>query len=239
MKIALPRKVMMIIKNLQLHGYEAYAVGGCVRDSILARRPKDWDITTSARPEEVKKLFRRTVDTGIEHGTVTVLLGRDGYEVTTYRIDGAYEDSRHPKEVLFTNRLEEDLRRRDFTINAMAYNDEVRLVDVFGGMQDLNHHLIRCVGDPRERFSEDALRILRAVRFSAQLNFPIEEETAEAVRELAPTLENISAERIQAELVKLLVSAHPERIQDAYELGITRIILPEWDAMAGAEYSPS
>ena len=126
MKIALPRKVMMIIKNLQLHGYEAYAVGGCVRDSILARRPKDWDITTSARPEEVKKLFRRTVDTGIEHGTVTVLLGRDGYEVTTYRIDGAYEDSRHPKEVLFTNRLEEDLRRRDFTINAMAYNDEVR-----------------------------------------------------------------------------------------------------------------
>ncbi len=235
MKIALPRKVMMIIKNLQLHGYEAYAVGGCVRDSILARRPKDWDITTSARPEEVKKLFRRTVDTGIEHGTVTVLLGRDGYEVTTYRIDGAYEDSRHPKEVLFTNRLEEDLRRRDFTINAMAYNDEVRLVDVFGGMQDLNHHLIRCVGDPRERFSEDALRILRAVRFSAQLNFPIEEETAEAVRELAPTLENISAERIQAELVKLLVSAHPERIQDAYELGITRIILPEWDAMAGVE----
>ena len=225
----------MIIKNLQLHGYEAYAVGGCVRDSILARRPKDWDITTSARPEEVKKLFRRTVDTGIEHGTVTVLLGRDGYEVTTYRIDGAYEDSRHPKEVLFTNRLEEDLRRRDFTINAMAYNDEVRLVDVFGGMQDLNHHLIRCVGDPRERFSEDALRILRAVRFSAQLNFPIEEETAEAVRELAPTLENISAERIQAELVKLLVSAHPERIQDAYELGITRIILPEWDAMAGVE----
>ncbi len=173
MKIALPRKVMMIIKNLQLHGYEAYAVGGCVRDSILARRPKDWDITTSARPEEVKKLFRRTVDTGIEHGTVTVLFGRDGYEVTTYRIDGAYEDSRHPKEVLFTNRLEEDLRRRDFTINAMAYNDEVRLVDVFGGMQDLNHHLIRCVGDPRERFSEDALRILRAVRFSAQLNFPM------------------------------------------------------------------
>ena len=123
-------------KFSQLHGYEAYAVGGCVRDSILARRPKDWDITTSARPEEVKKLFRRTVDTGIEHGTVTVLLGRDGYEVTTYRIDGAYEDSRHPKEVLFTNRLEEDLRRRDFTINAMAYNDEVRLVDVFGGMQD-------------------------------------------------------------------------------------------------------
>ena len=233
MKIALPRKVIMIINNLQLHGYEAYAVGGCVRDSILAKRPEDWDITTSARPEEIKRLFRRTVDTGIEHGTVTVLIGKDAFEVTTYRIDGAYEDSRHPKEVRFTNRLEEDLRRRDFTINAMAYNDDARLVDVFGGMKDLNHHLIRCVGDPRERFSEDALRLLRAVRFSAQLNFPIEKETAEAVRELAPTLNNISAERIQTELVKLLVSAHPERIQDAYELGITKIILPEWDVMVG------
>lgn len=235
MKIELPRKVKTIINNLQLHGYEAYAVGGCVRDSILARRPEDWDITTSARPEEIKKLFRRTVDTGIEHGTVTVLIEKDSFEVTTYRIDGAYEDSRHPKEVQFTRSLEEDLQRRDFTINAMAYNDEVRLVDPFGGMQDLNHHLIRCVGDPKERFSEDALRILRAVRFSAQLDFPIEPKTAEAVKELASTLENISAERIQAELVKLLVSHHPERIRDAYELGITKVILPEWDAMEGVE----
>ncbi|WP_072524494.1 CCA tRNA nucleotidyltransferase [Clostridium sp. Marseille-P3244] len=235
MKIELPQKVTMIIQNLQLHGYEAYAVGGCVRDSILARRPEDWDITTSARPDEIKKLFNRTVDTGIEHGTVTVLIGKDSYEVTTYRIDGAYEDGRHPKEVRFTRSLKEDLRRRDFTINAMAYNDEVRLVDIFGGMQDLNHHLIRCVGDPKERFSEDALRILRAVRFSSQLNFPIESKTAEAVKELAPTLKNISAERIQAELVKLLVSPHPERIRDAYELGITKVILPEWDAMEGVE----
>lgn len=233
MKITLPGKVTMIINNLQLHGYEAYAVGGCVRDSILAKQPEDWDITTSAKPEEIKRLFRRTVDTGIEHGTVTVLLGKDSFEVTTYRIDGMYEDCRHPKEVIFTNRLEEDLRRRDFTINAMAYNDEVRLVDVFGGMKDLNRHLIRCVGDPVERFSEDALRILRAVRFSAQLNFMIEPVTANAVRELAHTLENISAERIQAELVKLLVSAHPEQIRDAYELGITKVILPEWDAMEG------
>ena len=232
MKIELPKKVLFIINNLQLHGYEAFAVGGCVRDSILARRPQDWDITTSAKPEEIKKLFRRTIDTGIEHGTVTVLFGKDSFEVTTYRIDGAYEDSRHPKEVQFTNRLEEDLRRRDFTINAMAYNDQVRLVDVFGGMQDLNHHLIRCVGDPEERFSEDALRILRAVRFSAQLNFPIESATADAIRKLAPNLQNISAERIQAELVKLLVSPHPERIRDAYELGLTKVILPEWDAMA-------
>lgn len=235
MKIELPRKVIMIINNLQLHGYEAFAVGGCVRDSILCRKPEDWDITTSARPEEIKRLFRRTVDTGIEHGTVTVMIGREGFEVTTYRVDGLYEDSRHPKDVTFTTSLEEDLRRRDFTINAMAYNDEVRLVDVFGGMKDLNHHLIRCVGDPAKRFSEDALRILRAVRFSAQLAFPIEKNTAQAVRELAPTLKNISAERIQVELVKLLMSDHPDLIQDAYELGITKIILPEWDAMVGVE----
>ena len=235
MKIELPKKVLFIINNLQLAGYDAFAVGGCVRDSILARKPQDWDITTSAKPEAIKEIFRRTVDTGIEHGTVTVMIGKDSYEVTTYRIDGAYEDSRHPKEVRFTNCLEEDLRRRDFTINAMAYNDDVRLVDVFGGMQDLNHHLIRCVGDPRERFSEDALRILRAVRFSAQLDFPIEPDTAKAVKELAPNLKNISAERIQTELVKLLTSPHPEHIQDACELGITKVVLPEWDAMVGVK----
>ena len=235
MKIELPKKVLFIINNLQLAGYDAFAVGGCVRDSILARKPQDWDITTSAKPEAIKEIFRRTIDTGIEHGTVTVMIGKDSYEVTTYRIDGAYEDSRHPKEVRFTNCLEEDLRRRDFTINAMAYNDDVRLVDVFGGMQDLNHHLIRCVGDPRERFSEDALRILRAVRFSAQLDFPIEPDTAKAVKELAPNLKNISAERIQTELVKLLTSPHPERIQDACELGITKVVLPEWDAMVGVK----
>ena len=235
MKIELPRKVVLIIKNLQRHGYDAYAVGGCVRDSILNRKPEDWDITTSAKPEQVKRIFRRTVDTGIEHGTVTVLIGKDGFEVTTYRVDGLYEDGRHPKEVTFTSRLEEDLKRRDFTINAMAYNDDERLLDAFGGMRDLNYHLIRCVGDPKERFSEDALRILRAVRFSAQLAFPIEPETAEAIKSLAPNLEKISAERIQAELVKLLVSDHPERIQDACELGITKVVLPEWDDMVGVK----
>ena len=235
MKIELPRKVVLIMKNLHRHGYDAYAVGGCVRDSILNRKPEDWDITTSAKPEQVKRIFRRTVDTGIEHGTVTVLIGKDGFEVTTYRVDGLYEDGRHPKEVTFTSRLEEDLKRRDFTINAMAYNDDERLVDAFGGMRDLNYHLIRCVGDPKERFSEDALRILRAVRFSAQLAFPIEPETAEAIKSLAPNLEKISAERIQAELVKLLVSDHPERIQDACELGITKVVLPEWDDMVGVK----
>ena len=231
MKIELPEKVENIIENLQLHGYEAYAVGGCVRDSILCRAPQDWDITTSARPEQVKELFLRTIDTGIEHGTVTVMMGKEGFEVTTYRVDGQYDDSRHPKEVTFTRSLEEDLKRRDFTINAMAYNDDRRLVDIFGGMNDLNRHLIRCVGDPWERFNEDALRILRAVRFASQLSCTIAPETAEAIKDLAPNLVNISAERIQAELVKLLTSEHPEMLQEAYLLGITKVILPEWDEM--------
>lgn len=235
MKIPLPKKVNMILENLLLHGYEAYIVGGCVRDSVLSRKPEDWDITTSATPEQVKSLFPRTVDTGIEHGTVTVLVGKSGFEVTTYRIDGDYEDSRHPKSVTFTRNLIEDLKRRDFTINAMAYNDEDRLIDPFGGMKDLNSHLIRCVGDPKERFSEDALRILRAVRFSAQLEFPIEEHTAAAIPELVPTLKKISAERIRTELVKLLVSDHPRLLSDAYELGITKVILPEWDEMVGVK----
>jgi len=235
MREPLPHWVTEAMQRLEQNGEEAWLVGGCVRDSILNRKPEDWDITTSAKPEQVKRIFRRTVDTGIEHGTVTVLIGKDGFEVTTYRVDGLYEDGRHPKEVTFTSRLEEDLKRRDFTINAMAYNDDERLVDAFGGMRDLNYHLIRCVGDPKERFSEDALRILRAVRFSAQLAFPIEPETAEAIKSLAPNLEKISAERIQAELVKLLVSDHPERIQDACELGITKVVLPEWDDMVGVK----
>ncbi|KAI4440776.1 MAG: HD domain-containing protein [Ruminococcus sp.] len=233
MKIVLPNKVLMIILNLQMHGYDAYAVGGCVRDSILAKKPQDWDITTSAKPADIKRMFRRTVDTGIEHGTVTVLLGRESFEVTTYRIDGVYEDNRHPKEVRFTNNLEEDLKRRDFTINAMAYNDDVRLVDAFGGMKDLNYHLIRCVGNPKERFSEDALRILRAVRFSAQLGFSIEKSTEAAIKELAPSLRHVSAERIRTELLKILVSNHPEQLREAYRLGITKVILPEWDDMEG------
>ena len=205
MKIELPKKVLFIINNLQLAGYDAFAVGGCVRDSILARKPQDWDITTSAKPEAIKEIFRRTVDTGIEHGTVTVMIGKDSYEVTTYRIDGAYEDSRHPKEVRFTNCLEEDLRRRDFTINAMAYHPERGLVDLFHGMEDMEHKIVRCVGNPMERFHEDALRILRAVRFSAQLGFTIEEKTKAGIQALAPNLKCVSAERIQTELVKLLV----------------------------------
>lgn len=231
MKIQLPEKVKVIIQTLEAVGYEAYAVGGCVRDSVLGRIPADWDITTSALPEQVKELFHRTIDTGIEHGTVTVMMDKEGFEVTTYRIDGEYRDHRHPEQVNFTGELKEDLRRRDFTINAMAYNDRCGMVDAFGGIEDMKHGVIRCVGVAGERFEEDALRILRAVRFAAQLGFEIEKETADAARALAGNLKDISAERIQTELVKLLVSPHPEMLRTAYELGITRVVLPEFDVM--------
>lgn len=231
MKITLPEQVKTIIEKLEENGYEGVAVGGCVRDALLFRNPDDWDITTSAKPEQVKELFKRTVDTGIQHGTVTVLLDREGFEVTTYRIDGEYEDSRHPREVCFTSNLTEDLKRRDFTINAMAYSEKRGLVDEFDGVLDLKQGIIRCVGNPEERFSEDALRILRAVRFAAQLGFQIEEKTFSAIRRLAPHLSHISAERIQTELLKLIVSPHPETLRLAWEAGITAVILPELDRM--------
>jgi len=230
MIIQLPEQVEYIINTIMKAGYEAYAVGGCIRDSILGRVPDDWDITTSASPAQVKALFRRTIDTGIQHGTVTVMLEQEGFEVTTYRIDGKYEDGRHPKEVTFTPNLTEDLRRRDFTMNAMAYNHKTGLVDVFEGIQDMERKLIRCVGDPMERFTEDALRIMRAVRFAAQLGYAIEDKTREAVRKLAPNLKQISAERIQTELVKLVISPHPEYLKSAYELGITGVFMPEFDS---------
>lgn len=229
MKINLPEKVRYIINTIQAAGFEAYAVGGCVRDSVLNRKPDDWDITTSAKPEEVKSLFKRTVDTGIQHGTVTVMLDKEGFEVTTYRIDGKYEDGRHPKDVHFTASLTEDLRRRDFTINAMAYNEEQGLIDIFGGMEDIRNGIIRCVGNPRERFTEDALRIMRAIRFSAQLGYTIEENTKAAIKELAPTLERISAERIQTELLKLILSPHPDYLRIAYDSNVTKVFFPEWD----------
>lgn len=231
MKIQMPEAANYIIQTLMAHGYEAYIVGGCVRDSVLGRMPQDWDITTSATPEQTKALFRRTIDTGIEHGTVTIMMDHVGYEVTTYRVDGKYEDHRRPKEVTFTASLLEDLKRRDFTINAMAYNEQEGLVDIFGGAEDLRRGIIRCVGVPQERFDEDALRILRAVRFAAQLDFEIEAKTRQAIREKAEFLRDISAERIQVELTKLITSDHPERIIDAYDLGITAIVLPEFDTM--------
>lgn len=229
MHIELPQKVKFIIETIRQAGYEAYAVGGCVRDSILGRIPDDWDITTSATPMQIKELFRRTVDTGIQHGTVTVMLEKEGFEVTTYRIDGKYEDNRHPSEVIFTPSLKEDLKRRDFTINAMAYNETDGVIDLFGGMEDIRKKRICCVGDARARFSEDALRIMRAVRFSAQLGYTIEEKTAEAIRELAPNLKAISAERIQVELVKLVTSPNPDFLRLAYQYGVTKVILPEFD----------
>lgn len=237
--ISMPDKVKEIIRTLRGAGFEAWAVGGCVRDSILGRKPGDWDITTSALPEQTKELFPRTFDTGIQHGTVTVLLEGEGFEVTTYRIDGAYEDSRHPTEVTFTRNLREDLLRRDFTINAMAYSDEEGLVDIFGGLEDLERGVIRCVGNARERFQEDALRILRGVRFAAQLGFELEEETREGMRALAPTLQKISAERIQTELLKILLSGRPDMLRTAWELGITAWFLPEFDRiMATTQETP-
>lgn len=233
--IVIPEDVSAILKTLSGAGFEAYAVGGCVRDSLLGRRPQDWDITTSAMPEQVKSLFDRTFDTGIEHGTVTVLQNGVGYEVTTYRIDGTYADGRHPDSVIFTRNLREDLLRRDFTINAMACNEEEGLVDLFGGLEDLEQGVIRCVGNARERFSEDALRILRGVRFAAQLGFELEEETREGMRLLAPALRKISAERVQAELIKILESDRPDMLRTAWELGITAQFLPEFDRMMETE----
>ncbi len=231
MKIQLPEKVTFIIDTLMRAGFEAYAVGGCVRDSILGRIPGDWDITTSASPGQVKTLFPKTVDTGILHGTVTVLVDGEGFETTTYRIDGEYEDKRHPKEVVFTSELMEDLKRRDFTINAMAYNEQEGLIDAFGGVLDIENKIIRCVGNPVDRFTEDALRMMRAVRFAAQLGFSIEEHTKAAIPGLASNLAQISAERIQVELVKLLVSDHPEELRTVYETGMTSVFLPEFDQM--------
>lgn len=235
----IPENVKQIIYILEKNGFEAYAVGGCVRDMLLGRVPGDWDITTSAKPEQVKALFRRTIDTGIQHGTVTLMFGKDGYEVTTYRMDGKYEDHRHPTEVLFTPSLTEDLKRRDFTINAMAYNPSVGIVDQFEGIRDIREKRIRCVGIPKERFDEDALRMLRGVRFAGQLQFEIEDETLAAIRDKAPTLVNVSAERIRTELTKLLVSDGADRLLLAADTGLSRYFLPELDEMlATAQNNP-
>ena len=235
MKIHLPADVITIIDRLEKNGYEAYAVGGCVRDSVLGRVPDDWDITTPAKPEIIKSLFEKTIDTGLQHGTVTVMLSHVGYEVTTYRIDGEYEDSRHPKEVRYTGKLEEDLKRRDFTINAMAYSPKRGLVDIFGGTKDLERKMIRCVGRATERFGEDALRMMRALRFSSQLGFSIEEETKKAIGQMAINIEKISAERIRTELTKLLLGRDAGMIREAYFSGMTSVFLPEFDAIMKVE----
>ncbi len=229
--IEIPIKVENILRTLKENGYEAYVVGGCVRDSILGREPEDWDITTSATPRQVKQLFPHTIDTGIQHGTVTVLDGTDRFEITTYRIDGAYEDNRHPKEVTFTSSLQEDLMRRDFTINAMAYAPESGLVDLFGGLKDLEEGVIRCVGDPADRFAEDALRMLRGVRFAAQLGFTLTDGVKGAIYDLSDTLRKVSAERIRMELEKLILSPNPQELRTAYACGLTAVFLPEFDLL--------
>jgi len=235
--VDLPENVVNIISKLEADGNQAYAVGGCIRDSILKRAPEDWDITTSAVPQQVKALFKRTVDTGIKHGTVTIMIDKNGYEVTTYRIDGDYEDGRHPKSVEFSVSLEDDLQRRDFTINAMAYNNATGLVDEFKGIDDLNSKIIRCVGNPIDRFSEDALRMMRAIRFSAQLGFSIEDQTFAAIKQLAVNINKVSRERIHVELNKTLLSDHPEYVMMMYETRLTKQILPVIDGVLSGRRS--
>lgn len=215
-KIQLPEDVKYIINKLYETGEEAFAVGGSVRDALMGKTPKDWDICTSAEPHIVKKVFEHTADTGIKHGTVTVVLPGGTYEVTTYRIDGEYTDNRHPEKVRFVRSLEEDLKRRDFTINAMVYNDFEGLKDFHGGTEDLKNKLLRCVGEPDKRFNEDALRIMRAVRFSAVLMFDIEPETAKSIRKNKKLLEDIAVERLSAELFKLLESGGYDKTVTEY-----------------------
>ena len=225
--INMPKDVKYIINTLEKNGYEAYAVGGCVRDAIIGKEPNDWDITTNATPMQVKKLFKHTIDTGIQHGTVTIMIDKVGYEVTTYRIDGKYADGRHPDKVEFTVSLKEDLKRRDFTINAMAYNDTRGIIDLFGGIEDLKEGIVKCVGNPYNRFDEDALRILRAFRFAAVLNFEVEEKTKKAAGDLAENLNKISKERIRTELDKLIMSDTPEKLMEARKCGLLKYILSE------------
>lgn len=229
MEIHIPTGARKIIACLEQHGYEAYIVGGCVRDSLMGKRPSDWDICTSARAEEMMALFedKRVIPTGIQHGTLTILAEDGAYEVTTFRIDGEYLDHRHPKSVAFTRELAEDLSRRDFTINAMAWHPERGLIDLFGGVEDLRDRLVRAVGDPVQRFNEDGLRMLRMVRFATVLDFDYDPATYDAVRKQGHLLQYISKERIQVELNKILLAAHPARgLEDLYTLGMYPYIIP-------------
>ncbi len=230
----LPREVSGLIDRLEEAGYSAYAVGGCVRDTLLSLHPHDWDLCTSARPEEMQAVFRgeRLVETGLKHGTLTVVIDHHPYEITTFRTDGTYTDHRHPDSVTFVEDVSGDLARRDFTVNAMAYSPRTGLVDLFGGRRDLENRVIRCVGTPADRFREDALRILRALRFASAYDFTLEAETDKALRLLAPTLKTVAAERIQAELLKLLCGPGAGRILRAYPDVLT-IIIPEIGPMVG------
>lgn len=222
----LPETVKKVLKRLNDEGFEAYIVGGCVRDCLLQKTPQDWDITTSAEPMEVKKLFAKTYDTGLQHGTVTVALEGKCYEVTTYRIESEYDDCRHPNAVIFTKNLKQDLQRRDFTINAMAYHPQEGLKDPFLGQQDLEKKIIKGVGNPKERFEEDALRMLRALRFSVQLGFSVEKETYLALQQQKKKIQYISVERIHQELEKILQAPYLEKMALLWESGLLQEIAP-------------
>lgn len=232
MTMDMPKNVDTAINLLQSAGFEAYAVGGCVRDSLLGKTPNDWDITTSAKPEDMKSVFAdfHCIDTGIKHGTVTVVIDGEPLEITTFRLDGEYEDNRHPKSVTFTSDLGADLGRRDFTVNAMAYSKMTGTVDLFGGQNDLKNKIIRCVGDPDRRFNEDALRILRALRFASALDFEIEEKTAQSLLKNRALLGNISEERIAKELLKLVCGKGAKRILTDFAPVLFEI-LPELQPM--------
>ncbi len=230
----LPRPVSDLISRLEQAGFSAYAVGGCVRDTLLSLVPHDWDLCTSARPEEMMEVFRgeHVVETGLKHGTLTVVLDHIPYEITTFRTDGSYTDHRHPDSVTFVEDVSGDLSRRDFTVNAMAYSPHTGLVDLFGGQEDLDRGVIRCVGVPEERFREDALRILRALRFAAVFDFAIDPETEKALRLLAPSLSNVAAERIREEFFKLLCGPGAGRILRAFPDVLAHIV-PEISVMVG------
>ena len=224
----IPDYALTVLERLERYGFEAYVVGGCVRDSLMGRTPKDWDVCTNALPEEVLRVFRKfhVIKTGLQHGTVTVMVNHEPVEVTTFRVDGAYSDNRHPDSVSFVSRVEEDLSRRDFTINAMAYNPRRGLVDAFGGQQDLQARVIRCVGDPDARFNEDGLRILRALRFASRFGFDVERETSDAVRRNRYLLENVSAERIFKELRGILAGEGVVSMLLAYP-DVFSVIIPQ------------
>ena len=215
-----PKYITEIMRTLELAGFRPYLVGGCVRDIFIGRRPNDWDMCSDALPEEVAEIFLHTVPTGIKHGTVTVMHRGKGVEITTFRCDGGYIDHRRPESVSFTCELEEDLRRRDFTINAIAMASDGTITDPFGGRDDISRRLICCVGDPAARFDEDALRMLRALRFKAQLGFELDEETLHAIWAKAPLADGLSAERVRDELQKLLCSSSPEDMQQMLDIGL-------------------
>ncbi|MBQ8202304.1 MAG: HD domain-containing protein [Clostridia bacterium] len=230
----LPAGAAFVLNRLNQKGYQAYVVGGCVRDALLGRAPKDWDVCTSALPEEMQRIFAdcHVIETGLKHGTLTVMYEHEPYEATTFRVDGAYTDHRHPDEVIFVADVKEDLARRDFTINAMAWNPDTGLVDAFGGREDLAKGIIRCVGDPEKRFGEDALRIMRALRFASVYGFDIEPETAAAIHRLKETLGGVAAERIRVELAKLLCGQGAGLILREYK-DVMFTIIPQLKPMDG------